>query len=101
MTEQIFGKLFGDKGYIAKALAELKWGNGIQMITKPRKNMKAFNISQADKIMLRKRAIIECGNDVLENICKLQHTRHRSVNNFLMNPMGALCAYHFFLKNLP
>jgi len=98
MTEQIFGKLFGDKGYISKALAELLWGNGIQMITKPRKNMKDFNISQADKIMLRKRAIIECVNDELKNICKLQHTRHRSVNNFLMNTMGALCAYAFFPK---
>lgn len=98
MTEQIFGKLFGDKGYISKALAELLWGNGIQMITKPRKNMKEFNISQTDKILLRKRAIIECVNDELKNICKLQHTRHRSVNNFLMNTMGALCAYHFFPK---
>ncbi len=98
MTEQIFGKLFGDKGYISKALADLLWGNGIQMITKPRKNMKDFNIPQADKIMLRKRAIIECVNDELKNICKLQHTRHRSVNNFLMNIMGALCAYHFFPK---
>lgn len=98
MTQDIFGKLFGDKGYISKALADLLWGNGIQMITKPRKNMKAFNISQTDKIMLRKRAIIECVNDELKNICKLQHTRHRSINNFLMNTMGALCAYHFFSK---
>jgi len=98
MTEQIFGKLFGDKGYISKALADLLWRNGIQMITKPRKNMKDFNISQADKIMHRKRAIIECVNDELKNIYKLQHTRHRSVNNFLMNTMGVLCAYHFFPK---
>lgn len=98
MTQDIFGKLFGDKGYISKALADLLWGNGIQMITKPRKNMKDFNISHADQIMLRKRAIIECVNDELKNICKLQHTRHRSVNNFLMNTMGVLCAYHFFPK---
>ena len=98
MTQDIFGKLFGDKGYISKALADLLWGNGIQMITKPRKNMKDFNISQADRIMLRKRAIIECVNDELKNICKLQHTRHRSVKNFLMNTMGVLCAYHFFPK---
>lgn len=98
MTQQIFGKLFGDKGYISKALAELLWGNGIQMITKPRKNMKDFNISQADKIMLRKRAVIKCVNDELKNICKLQQTRHRPVGNFLINTMGALCAYHFFPK---
>lgn len=98
MTEHIFGKLFGDKGYISKALAELLWGNGIQMITKPRKNMKGFNISQADNILLRKRSIIQCVNDELKNICKLQHTRHRSINNFLINIMGTLCAFSFFPK---
>jgi hypothetical protein len=37
MTKDIFGKLFSDKGYISKALADLLWGNGIQMITKPQK----------------------------------------------------------------
>ena len=68
------------------------------MVTKPRKNMKDFNISQAGRIMLRKRAVIESLNDKLKNICKLQHTRHRSVNNFLMNTMEVLCAYHFFPK---
>lgn len=57
MTQDIFGKLSGDKGYISKALADLLWGNGIQMITKPRKNMKDFNISRSDKILTRKRAI--------------------------------------------
>lgn len=98
MTENIFGKLFGDKGYISKALADLLWGNGIQMITKPRKNMKGINISQTDQILLRKRAIIECVNDELKNICKLQHTRHRSINNFLLNIMGTLCAYSYFPK---
>ncbi|WP_240898969.1 transposase [Sphingobacterium sp. SGL-16] len=46
--------------------------------------------------MLRKRAIIECVNVELKNICKLQHTRHRNVNNFLLNILGALAAYAFF-----
>jgi len=98
MTKAIFGKLFGDKGYVSKALADLLWGNGIQMVAKPKKNMKHVNLSQEDKIMLRKRAIIECVNDELKNICKLQHTRHRSVHNFLLNIMGALAAYAFFPK---
>lgn len=98
MTENIFGKLFGDKGYVSKLLSDLLWGNGIQMIAKPKKNMKGVNISQKDRILLRKRALIECVNDELKNICKLQHTRHRSVNNFLMNTMATLVAYHFFPK---
>jgi hypothetical protein len=79
-------------------LSDILFGNGIQLITKPRKNMKAPNLTESEKILLRKRAIIECVNDELKNICKLQHTRHRSLNNFLINIMGALCAYHFFPK---
>jgi hypothetical protein len=98
MTENIFGKLFGDKGYVSQALSDLLWGNGIQMIAKPKKNMKNINISQEDRILLRKRALIECVNDELKNICKLQHTRHRCVNNFLINIMGALAAYSYFPK---
>lgn len=98
MTEKIFGKLFADKGYISQALADLLWADGIQLIAKPRKNMKHINLSTADKIMLRKRAIIECVNDELKNICKLQHTRHRCINNFLLNIMSALAAYSFFPK---
>jgi hypothetical protein len=98
MTREIFGKLFGDKGYISKTLSDLLFGNGIQLITKPRKNMKDVNISQADQILLRHRALIESINDELKNICKIDHTRHRSVNNFLINILGALAAYSSFPK---
>ncbi len=98
MTENLFGKLFGDRGYISKALSDLLFGNGIQLVAKPRKNMKNQNIAPNDRILLRKRAIIECVNDELKNICKVEHTRHRSVNNFLINILGALTAYCFFPK---
>jgi len=97
MTKDIFGKLFADKGYISQALSDLLWGNGIQLIAKPRKNMKS-NLSHIDQILLRKRSIIESVNDELKNICKIVHTRHRSIDNFLINIMGALCAYSFFPK---
>jgi len=72
MTENVFGKLFGDKGYVSKLLSDLLWGNGIQMAAKPKKNMKGVNIAQKDRILLRKRALMECANDELKNICKLQ-----------------------------
>lgn len=98
MTENLFGKLFGDKGYISQALSALLFGNGIQLIAKPRKNMKTQNISANDRILLRKRAIIECVNDELKNLCKLEHTRHRSINNFLINILSGLSAYCFFPK---
>src|SRR5690606_28772542 len=96
MTRAIFGKLFGDKGYVSKMLADLLWGNGIQMVAKPKKNMKNVNISQQDRILLRKRAIIECVNDEPKTMRHLPHTRHRSAHNFLMNLLGALAAYSFF-----
>ncbi len=48
------------------------------------------------KIMLRKRFIIECVNDTLKNTAKLVHSRHRSINNFLMDLVAALAAYCFY-----
>ena len=98
MTENMFGKLFADKGYISKKLSDLLFGNGIQLVAKPKKNMRNVNLSQTDKILLRKRAIIESVYDELKNICKIQHTRHRSLANFLINIMAALSAYSFFPK---
>lgn len=98
MTKEVFGKLFGDKGYISKALAELLFQDGIQMITKVRKNMKKQNLSDVDAILLRKRALVESVNDELKNICKIEHTRHRSMKGFLVNIVAALTAYCFFPK---
>ena len=98
MTENLFGKLFGDKGYISKALSELLFQDGLQLITKVRKNMKSKPLSDVEKVLLRKRAIIETVNDELKNICQVEHTRHRSIDNFLINILGALAAYSFFPK---
>ena len=98
MTKELFGKLFGDKGYISKVLSDLLWGNGIQLITAVRKNMKSKALSNEEKLLLRKRSVIETVNDELKNICQLEHTRHRSISGFLLNIMGAIAAYSFFPK---
>ena len=98
MTKDIFGKLFGDKGYISKALKQLLFEDGIQLITKVRKNMKTQNLSDIDAVLLRKRALVESVNDELKNICKIEHSRHRSVKGFLVNLIAALTAYCFFPK---
>ena len=89
MTKDIFGKLFGDKGYISKALKQLLFEDGIQLITKVRKNMKTQNLSDIDAVLLRKRALVESVNDELKNICKIEHSRHRSVKGFLVNLIAA------------
>jgi hypothetical protein len=70
LTKNLFGKLFGDKGYISSTLFETLFNNGIHLITGIRNNMKNRLMSFYDRIMLRKRSIIETINDVLKNICE-------------------------------
>lgn len=94
----IFGKLFGDKGYIGEKLAQLLFVDGIQLITSIRSNMKNSLMDMSDKILLRKRSIIETVNDELKNICQVEHSRHRSVANFLSNLIAGIIAYHFLPK---
>ena len=96
--DKIFGKLFGDKGYICKTLFEQLFIDGIHLITKLRKNMKNSLMHIQDKVTLKKRALIETVNDELKNICQVEHTRHRSFENFLTNLLSALIAYSFFPK---
>lgn len=94
----IYGKLIGDKGYIGKRLFERLFVDGIQLITKLKSNMKGALISVSDKLLLRKRAIIETINDELKNIAQVEHSRHRSFDNFIVNTLGALAAYCWFPK---
>ncbi|WP_287419729.1 transposase [Candidatus Brachybacter algidus] len=66
MVKEVFGKLFGDRGYISDKLAQFLWNDGVDLIFKRRKNMKSMNLSDNDKVLLRKRALIECVNDELK-----------------------------------
>jgi hypothetical protein len=95
-TKNLFGKFFGDKRYISKALRDMLFGNGIQLITAMRRNMKSKALSNEEKLLLGKRSVIETVNDELKNICQVEHTRHRSISGFLLNIMGAIAAYSFF-----
>jgi hypothetical protein len=45
-----------------------------------------------DKLLVRKRALIESVNDQLKNISQIEHTRHRSVVNFGVNLIAGLVA---------
>jgi hypothetical protein len=96
--DKIFGKLIADKGYISKSLFEQLFIDGIHLITKIRKNMKNSLMHIHDKILLKKRALIETVNDELKNICQVEHTRHRSFANFIANLISGLIAYHFLPK---
>lgn len=96
--DKIFGKLFGDKGYISHDLFEKLFVDDIHLITKIRKNMKNSIMLLKDKITLRKRALIETVNDELKNVCQIEHTRHRSFENFIANLISGLIAYSFLEK---
>ena len=98
LHKRIFGKLYGDKGYISKDLFEKLFVDGVHLITKIKKNMKNSLMLLQDKIALRKRALIETVNDELKNICQIEHTRHRSFENFTTNLLSVLIAYSFFDK---
>ncbi len=95
LARDLFGKLFGDKGYISQKLFESLFADDVQLITKLKTNMKNKLMPMFDKIMTRKRAIIESVNDQLKNISNIEHTRHRSVANFFVNLMAGLVAYTF------
>jgi hypothetical protein len=96
--EKVYGKLFADKGYIGQKLFEHLFIDGIQLITGIRRNMKNCLMSISDKILLRKRSIIETINDELKNICQIEHSRHRCFGNFLSNLISGLLAYSFLPK---
>jgi len=93
MAKKLWGKLFGDKGYLSQALFEQLFHQGLQLITPLRKNMPNRLMPLMDKLLARKRSIIETINDQLKNISQIAHTRHRSPTNFLVNLIAGLIAY--------
>lgn len=93
LAKKLFGKLFADKGYISQKLVAALFEQDLHLVTPIRRNMKNRLIGLEDKLMLRKRAIIETINDQLKNISQIAHTRHRSVQNFLVNLVAGLIAY--------
>ena len=97
-TERLFGKLFADRGYISQDLFEGLFVDDIHLVTKIRRNMKNSLMNLYDKIMLRKRSVIETVNDELKNVCHIEHTRHRSIDNFASNLFAGLIAYNLLPK---
>jgi hypothetical protein len=95
MTQRLFGKLFGDKGYLSTPLRDQLRTQGVELITGLRSNMKNQLMLLSDKLLLRKRAIVETIIDQLKNISQIEHTRHRSPLNFMVHLVAGLIAYCF------
>lgn len=93
MAKNIFGKLFGDKGYISKELYSDLLDMGVYLVTSIKKNMKPKMLSLFDKLVLKKRPMIESVNNQLKNFFEVEHTRHRSPVNAFAHMISALIAY--------
>ena len=94
LLQYLFGKVFGDRGYVSQKLAQQLWQqSAIQLVTKLKRNMKNRLMSLSDKLLLRRRAIIESIIDQLKNISQIEHSRHRSPVNGFVNIICGLIAY--------
>jgi len=98
VLENVQGKLYADKGYISQKLFEHLYEKGISLVTNVKKNMKNKLMPLMDKILLRKRSVIETVNDQLKNMCNIEHSRHRSPTNFFVNLVAGLIRYTYFEK---
>jgi transposase len=93
LVAELQGKLLADKGYISKVLFAELWRRGLHLITGIRRNMKTHLTPLIDKLLLRKRFIIETLFDKLKSDMGLEHTRHRSPTNAFVHVLSCLAAY--------
>jgi len=93
MIKGLFGKVFGDRGYISQELFRELLEQGIFIITRVKKNMKNKLMSLIDKILLLKRALIESVFGKIKLLGKFEHLRHKSVTNAFVHMVTALISY--------
>jgi len=95
LTKKLWGKLFGDRGYISQGLFDKLFGRGLQLITRIKSNMKNRLMPLFDKLLLRKRGIIESIIDQLKNISQIEHSRHRGIPHYFADILAGLIAYTY------
>ena len=95
LTRRLTGKLYADKGYLGQELFKQLWQRGLHLITGIRRNMKNYLLPLTDKVLLRKRFVIETVLDTLKSEMGLEHSRHRSPRNALVHILSCLTAYAF------
>lgn len=93
LCQGLFGKLVGDKGYLARWLSQLLAQHNLELVTRVRRNMKPIAHTPFDEALLRQRSLVETVFDELKNLCQIEHTRHRSPMNFVVNLMAGVVAY--------
>jgi hypothetical protein len=92
---KLFGLLVGDKGYLSTSLRETMLNDyDVRLMTKVRRNMTELPLSDVERSMLQKRSLVETVFGKLKQSTCLDHTRHRSVRNFMVNIFSALSSYN-------
>jgi hypothetical protein len=100
LTKDLVGTIYSDKGYIKQNLFVTLYEKGLKLIHGIKKNMKNKLLTLKDKILLRKRNLIETVFGYLKNTLNIEHTRHRSPINAFVNMLAALVTYSL-KKNKP
>jgi hypothetical protein len=95
ITQRLTGKLYADKGSISREVFHKLWQRGLHLITAIRRNMRNHLMLLGDKILLRKRFVIETVLDILKSEMGLEHSRHRSPINAMVHVLSCLVAYAF------
>lgn len=94
LTEQLWGRLFGDKGYISQPLTRyLLHTRHVRLVTHLKRNMANRLLLLHDKVLLRRRSLVETVFDQLKHLLQIDHSRHRSPSNFAVNLVAGLVAY--------
>lgn len=93
LTKGLAGLLFGDKGYIKQELFDELYARGLKLVTGIKSTMKNKLMNVFEKILLKKRSIIETIFSVLKCDFELEHTRHRSVWNAFVHLISVLISY--------
>jgi len=100
LVKHLWGRLFGDKGYLSQELTRRLFRQHLHLITKLKRTMKQRLLRWSDALLLHQRGVVESVIDLLKNHLQIQHTRHRSVHGFFINLFSALAAYAL-LPNKP
>jgi len=95
VTNGLWGKLFGERGYISKKLFDELWSRGVQIITRIKQNMANKLMPLEDKMLLKKRGVVESVINLLKTFFNLEHTRHRFVFGFFANIFSCIATYAF------
>ena len=93
LVKNLKGKCYADKAYIGKEIFAKLWKNGLHLVVGIRSNMKNYLMPFIDKMLLRKRFLIETVFGILKTDMNLEHSRHRSPINAFINIMACVAAY--------